>query len=142
MLGLARSDARVCACVCVQNDEAKAQVEAEKVKEIKDECEADLAQAMPAYEAAIKVRIAPLAAASVSTDSAASTAAAAAAAVASAGPENLIPWMRAWAIARTIDALSKSEGEQAPTADLCIQLTTWERSASSPERWLVPPSHT
>ena len=38
-----------------QEDEAKAQMEADKVKEIKDECEADLAQAMPAYESAIKV---------------------------------------------------------------------------------------
>jgi len=40
--------------VVVKEDEAKAQTEADKVKEIKDECEADLAEAMPAYEAAIK----------------------------------------------------------------------------------------
>eukprot|EP00983_Pelagomonas_calceolata_P127998 1161469-Pelagomonas_calceolata.AAC.21 len=42
--------------VVVKEDEAKAQTEADKVKEIKDECEADLAEAMPAYEAAIKAK--------------------------------------------------------------------------------------
>lgn len=38
-----------------QEDEAKAQVETDKVAEIKDDCQADLDKAMPAYNAAIKV---------------------------------------------------------------------------------------
>ncbi|KAG2500939.1 hypothetical protein HYH03_000764 [Edaphochlamys debaryana] len=38
----------------VQAEEAKAKEEADKVTSIKQECEADLAQAMPAYNAAIK----------------------------------------------------------------------------------------
>ncbi|KAJ9518808.1 hypothetical protein QJQ45_026081, partial [Haematococcus lacustris] len=40
--------------VVVQADEASAKLEAAKVKAIKDECEADLAQALPAFNAAIK----------------------------------------------------------------------------------------
>lgn len=44
------------ACHCgEQAEEAKAQEEARKVEAIKRECEHDLAQAMPAYNAAIKV---------------------------------------------------------------------------------------
>ena len=39
-----------------QADEATAQEEAAKVGAIKAECEADLAQALPAFSAAIKVR--------------------------------------------------------------------------------------
>jgi dynein heavy chain len=38
----------------LQDDEAKAKAEATKVQEIKDECEANLAEAMPSYENAIK----------------------------------------------------------------------------------------
>jgi hypothetical protein len=43
-------------CAAAQADEAKASAEAAKVKAIKDECEADLAEALPALNAAIKVR--------------------------------------------------------------------------------------
>lgn len=38
----------------VQADEAVAQAEAEKVSAIKQECEADLAEALPAFQAALK----------------------------------------------------------------------------------------
>ncbi len=40
----------------MQADEAVAQEEAAKVKAIKDECEADLAEALPAFNAALKVQ--------------------------------------------------------------------------------------
>jgi hypothetical protein len=41
--------------ITTQADESKASAEAAKVKAIKDECEADLAEALPALNAAIKV---------------------------------------------------------------------------------------
>lgn len=40
-----------------QADEAKAKAEADKVTAIKTECQADLAEAMPAFNAALKVGV-------------------------------------------------------------------------------------